>query len=857
MAGKSIGRRCVAIGALLAVSVNLALTAQATPPRPQDVAIRQPERILDTRTGTGAPAHQTTPGAPIRLTVPEAIAAGASAVVLNLTAVNSTEDGYVKAWPCNEAEPASSAINYLAGRTSANAAIIKLVPEGVCLTTQGPVDLVADLSGWFTGTDDFVATSPFRALDTRIAQTPLRAEVERHLKIAGVGGIGNGAASASINFTVDRPLLDGYVVAYPCGQPSNGSTVNFLKGEIVANLSVVALSGGEICMRSNVDVQIVVDTYGYSAGTGKLNVQSPSRILDTRDRDNWLYGASQSQSTIHLRVAGRGGVPNDAAAALLTVTVADSGGDGFVTVWPCDQPQPLASTLNTFKGALRSNFAIVKLPTDGTACLYFQSANLTPTNIVVDAIGWITGNVVRVEPTTPGTVVNAPQPGGGNTPGGGTIPGGGPTTSPGAPGGTIPGTPGGSPVPAGGNDSGCLFSTTGPVSFCDSFSSSSMNVASSRSGALSGTNWSVSRTGTFANVPQNQFNDWIRPTVTDCGSQIPATPPDDVRICNGRLYEAVDDGTGQTTVAMSPNQPFDIAGRTGIAVFDVNADSQGLHAAIPEFWWTDEPVPAPHGKLSGQTPYPRNGFGFSLTQLGAPCAPGTNGVDSMTVTRNYAPESVALSNISCVVSGAATGTLNHFEVRMGASHVEVWGTDAGSAELKLIGTADVTMPMTRGYIHIEDVHFDAGKFDTQRAHEFSWDNVGFDGPKLFRDLSFDAPDSLIASNSPGAVRLGYSTGSGLSIAVPGVYWLQQPTGALATYNWFATEPEVPAVRINGGAWHNTAWPFDPEMFTWRTIAVAIPLGELHQGTNFVELRSAVGAVVSNIDITLTAASPVP
>ena len=39
---------------------------------------------------------------------------------------------------------------------------------------------------------------------------------------------------------------------------SNGSTVNFLHGEIVANLSVVALGAGDVCLRSNVDVQIVV-----------------------------------------------------------------------------------------------------------------------------------------------------------------------------------------------------------------------------------------------------------------------------------------------------------------------------------------------------------------------------------------------------------------------------------------------------------------------------------------------------------------------------------------------------------------------------------------------------------------------
>ena len=64
---------------------------------------------------------------------------------------------------------------------------------------------------------------------------------------------------------------------------------------------------------------------------------------------------------------------------------------------------------------------------------------------------------------------------------------------------------------------------------------------------------------------------------------------------------------------MYPKQPFDFAGRTGTVVFDVSADSEGPHAAWPEFWITDQPLPAPHGKQAGQYPYARNSFGFQVT----------------------------------------------------------------------------------------------------------------------------------------------------------------------------------------------------------------------------------------------------
>ena len=57
-----------------------------------------------------------------------------------------------------------------------------------------------------------------------------------------------------------------------------------------------------------------------------------------------------------VRVAGRGGIPHDASAALLTVTVANATGAGYVTAWPCDAAvaRP-ASTINTWAGQLRSN----------------------------------------------------------------------------------------------------------------------------------------------------------------------------------------------------------------------------------------------------------------------------------------------------------------------------------------------------------------------------------------------------------------------------------------------------------------------------------------------------------------------
>jgi hypothetical protein len=228
----------------------------------------------------------------------------------------------------------------------------------------------------------------------------------------------------------------------------------------------------------------------------------------------------------------------------------------------------------------------------------------------------------------------------------------------------------------------------------------------------------------------------------------------------------------------------------------------------------------------------------------------------MTITNNYTPQNVPFTAVDCASDGSATGDLNHFEVRISAARVEIWATDAGSATLKQIAFANIIMPLTRGFISLEDVHFDAGKFNTQRLHTFGWDNVGFDGPKLYRNVSFDVQDALVTrNNNSNVVALGYSTP--LTVNVPGVSWYQQPTQAAITFNWFPYGSAVPSVRLNGGAWHEAAWPFDPGPYTWRTISVNVPLSELRASTNTIDFVSNTSMVVSNIDIVLTAASPVP
>ncbi len=404
-AGRNAARRTTAgVAAVVSGLIGLGLVTAAMPAAAD---ARQPDRVLDTRGGVGATRGRLVPGVVLQLPVDAARAAGASSVSLNLTATDAVGPGFVTAWPCGQPAPATSILNYVPGRVVANHAMVGIGPGGVCLAASQPVHLVGDLMGWFTDAD-YRGASPTRLLDTRATGDPLVAGAERRLSVARAQGYSAGAGAVALNVTVVTPAADGFAVAYPCGPRPLASTVNFRAGEIVANFTLVSLTGSEVCLSSNVAVEVVVDAFGWSSNATGVRLGAPSRLLDTRDGTGWRYGAATAAGPVTLRVAGRGTVPNDAAAVLLTLTATGGGADGFVTAWPCDRPRPLASVLNLRPGYLGSNLAYVPLSAvDGTVCLFASST----VHLVADAVGWETGGPTRAAPPPDGARFGTLPPG--------------------------------------------------------------------------------------------------------------------------------------------------------------------------------------------------------------------------------------------------------------------------------------------------------------------------------------------------------------------------------------------------------------------------------------------------------------
>ncbi len=235
------------------------------------------------------------------------------------------------------------------------------------------------------------------------------------ITVANNFGIPANATAVVFNVTVVNPASSGFLTVFPAGaaQPT-ASNVNFVAGEVVPNLVEVGLgTSGQVSFYSSAQTDLVVDVEGYAAptavggaGAGLYTaLPSPIRICDTRagnpsglstpnDQCNGTanagktLGANGNPSTINVKVANANGIPTGATAAVFNVTVVNSRGAGFLTVFPQGTTQPLASNVNYTAGQVTSNRVIVPLSTSGTTPGYISVFSSSPADIIVDVSGY-------------------------------------------------------------------------------------------------------------------------------------------------------------------------------------------------------------------------------------------------------------------------------------------------------------------------------------------------------------------------------------------------------------------------------------------------------------------------------------
>jgi autotransporter family porin len=392
--------RRTALHAVVLALVVLGSVASGHSPVRADVASTTPDRVLDTRSGVGAPPERLRPGRVLRLALDDVDVSGETAVMLNVTATGSSGPGYVSAWSCDDDAPLTSVLNVDAGHATANGIILPYTAAGLCFSSSVALHLIADLTGVATDGDVRVGRS-HRLHDSRDQGAPHRAGRTYRLPVAGEAGIPDQAAAALLNVTVARPANDGWLIVEACGAGSDASTMNFRAGEAVPHFTVSSLAGGDVCITSSADAHVIVDTFGWTAGSSVFQASTPSRLLDTRDGMGGTLGRVRDGDVIRLRVAGRPGVPNDADGAIVNVVAVRPDASGYVSVHPCSSSGTATSTVNLWPGVLRANQAVLTLPASGELCLTTDMMAGGSVHLVLDAVGFLEGNVSRTPPPPP------------------------------------------------------------------------------------------------------------------------------------------------------------------------------------------------------------------------------------------------------------------------------------------------------------------------------------------------------------------------------------------------------------------------------------------------------------------------
>jgi hypothetical protein len=398
-----------------AISADCTVSATFTP----GYVSVTPARILDTRTGGTTVDHLFEGGGAlgaqgtinVNVLGRGGVAnSGVNAVVVNVTATNTTGTGFVTVWPTGSGRPTASNLNVVPGISVPNLVIVKLGPSGQVslFNSAGSTDLIADVVGYFTDVSDLTSLPAARLLDTRPGRTTIDGQFEGDGALAAHAQVDLTLASRAslpaagslgtviMNVTATDTTAEGFVSVWPTGQTRpTASTLNFLASQTVPNLVIGAVSSaGQVSLYNSAgSTDLIADVTGwFPATSGDLTSLTPARLLETRAGRTTVDGQAQTgaplaaKTVFDLAVTGRGGIPaNATGAVILNITVTQPAAAGFLVAWPSGIARPATSNLNFAANQTIANLAIVHIGSNGKISLY----NNASTDAVVDVVGYL------------------------------------------------------------------------------------------------------------------------------------------------------------------------------------------------------------------------------------------------------------------------------------------------------------------------------------------------------------------------------------------------------------------------------------------------------------------------------------
>jgi hypothetical protein len=398
-----------------------------------------PVRIADTRSAAVDPATYAgktlADGGSLTIDIPTAdVPANASAAVVNITAINPSNFGFLTVFPGGGTNPGTANVTFAKGQTVGNLVTVGLGPDAATGSAQsftvfngpaaggGTADFTADLEGYYapqSGTSGaaYNGLTPTRIFDSRTgsgqtgAGTTLTNGGSDNVTVTGVGGVPATATAVVLNVAITNATASSFITAYPTGQAEPGTaSQNFLAGETLSSQVVAGVgTGGDVTIANHAgNVDLVVDVSGYFTavgGTGSLLtvLGTPARLTDTRPTG--IAGGASATATVQ----GAG-----ATAGVLSIADITTPGDGnFLTAYPSGGTAPLAATVNytpgdTYNVVENSTYATTSA-TGGVSVLNGPGATPGPAaataNAVVDEDGFFappaSNQTFTVTPSTP------------------------------------------------------------------------------------------------------------------------------------------------------------------------------------------------------------------------------------------------------------------------------------------------------------------------------------------------------------------------------------------------------------------------------------------------------------------------
>ena len=385
----------VGIAAAAMVGAGMGGTAAAQPAQVVSAAAAQsfegaqgtyvgvnPTRILDTRTGNGAPKALVGASGEVSLLVAGrgGVPSGVSAVVLNLTAVAPSTKTFLTAYPSGTPRPATSNLNVVARANRANMVTVPVGSDGRVriYNSTGTTHILADVMGYYHGEVSpitgagagYFTLEPERVFDSRQDGGALFSGEDVTIWM-DFGPYASNISALATNITVLQGSRPGFVSAGTAfsHEPATFSTVNYGQGQVIANMSVGSsgVSGTEVGFSVKNggpgSVQVIIDVVGlYATEMDGLRFRAlpPRRIIDTR---SGIGGPAKplgaNEARLHAAPAAVAGI--DTYALVANTTIAAPTASTYVTAYENEMPKPAISNVNAALGETAANSTFVPL----------------------------------------------------------------------------------------------------------------------------------------------------------------------------------------------------------------------------------------------------------------------------------------------------------------------------------------------------------------------------------------------------------------------------------------------------------------------------------------------------------------